>query len=60
MDMASVSEKDLRLGILRRQKTGFSVPIQKWLVEKNLDNFKGCGLRMWAKTVFKKFGDYYE
>jgi asparagine synthase (glutamine-hydrolysing) len=53
--MASCLKQPLPEAILRRRKTGFSVPMRQWLNSEA--NNKSRGLRGWAQTVYKQFVD---
>jgi asparagine synthase (glutamine-hydrolysing) len=56
----SLSSK-LPAPILRRPKTGFSIPVREWLLEESLKekvesrNAGDRGLRGWAKEVYSRF-----
>lgn len=50
LDMASTPRKMLGSDILKRPKTGFSVPVTEWLME-DACAWKSRGLRGWAKMV---------
>jgi len=57
------SKKDLALApinplpdtVINRPKTGFSIPIQRW-IERVGASKKARGLRVWAKKIYEKFG----
>jgi asparagine synthase (glutamine-hydrolysing) len=55
-DMAKTLRKPLPAEILNRSKTGFSVPVRKWMLEGNPVGAAERGLRGWAKAV----KSYYE
>lgn len=53
-DMATTPAKPLPPAVFRRTKTGFSVPIQEWVLHE--DGVCGeRGLRGWAKRVYRCF-----
>jgi asparagine synthase (glutamine-hydrolysing) len=54
-DMASAPVRPLPDKVLSRPKTGFSVPVRKWLLEDGRRTFAGRGLRGWAHKVFTRF-----
>jgi asparagine synthase (glutamine-hydrolysing) len=50
-DMALVPNKKLPEKLLKRSKTGFSVPVREWLLNGESSQIKGRGLRQWAVRV---------
>ncbi|MDM8541607.1 asparagine synthase (glutamine-hydrolyzing) [Desulfococcaceae bacterium HSG9] len=54
-DMAQTPSKPLPDEIFRRSKTGFTVPIRKWLSDMSGVSCHERGLRGWAKMVYKTF-----
>lgn len=52
--IANIVAKRLPEGMLKRHKTGFSMPIKNWIESKNLH--KDRGLRGWAKLLSSRFG----
>lgn len=50
LDMAGAPARRLPDSILRRRKTGFSVPLRDWLLERNPAS-REHGLRGWARQV---------
>jgi ADP-heptose:LPS heptosyltransferase len=53
-DMASTPRLKLPTEVLFRKKTGFTVPVRDWLMDKT-DLFRERGLRGWAKTVYAEY-----
>lgn len=53
-DLASTPAVPIPAEILARRKTGFSVPIRKWLDNKIVST-KNRGLRGWAKMVYANY-----
>ena len=51
-DMARVPIKPLPDEVLNRPKTGFSVPVQEWLLGDDSSTGVGRGLRGWAHRVY--------
>jgi asparagine synthase (glutamine-hydrolysing) len=54
-NMAQTPSKPLPAEIFQRSKTGFTVPIRKWLAEMSGVSCNERGLRGWAKIVYKTF-----
>jgi len=54
-NMAQTPSKPLPAEIFQRSKTGFTVPIRKWLLEMSGVLCNERGLRGWAKIVYKTF-----
>jgi len=55
-DLATCPRKPLPPTVTRRPKTGFQIPVQKWLAEGAPGpNTLGHSLRHWSHTVYKKF-----
>ena len=56
-DMALTPAVALPDVILNRQKTGFSIPVQEWLldVDKSGRSFSARSLRAWAKRIMKDY-----
>jgi len=54
-NMAQTPSKSLPSEIFQRSKTGFTVPIRKWLLEMSGVSCNERGLRGWAKIVYKTF-----
>jgi len=53
LDMAKTPARPLPDEILRRQKTGFSVPVRQWMSDNEAINITGeRGLRGWAKYIY--------
>jgi asparagine synthase (glutamine-hydrolysing) len=50
-DMARVREKTLPGEILKRRKTGFSIPVSEWLLKEGLSSKGTRGLRGWAQGI---------
>lgn len=56
-DMASCPAVQLPIAILGRPKTGFSIPIQEWLLYgDDHSQYKSRGLRGWATLLYDKTG----
>ncbi len=56
-DMALTPKRRLPESILQRKKSGFTVPIQQWLLKRSTFSHTGSssrGLRGWAKVVYNK------
>ncbi|MDC0225491.1 asparagine synthase (glutamine-hydrolyzing) [Gammaproteobacteria bacterium] len=57
IDMANSSNINLPESLLTRPKTGFSIPVHKWLMGKNQDD-ESQGkqdLKNWSKIIYKSF-----
>ena len=54
-DLALAPERELPAAILNRPKTGFTVPVRKWLVEEDRDFNHYRGLRGWTRLVYNSF-----
>ncbi len=52
-DMALAPSKAIPAEILHRKKTGFSIPVQEWLVQEKNGNQQKWSLRSWARTVYQ-------
>lgn len=51
-DMASTPSSPLPLAVIKRRKTGFSVPVREWLMEVKSEEFSiQRGLRGWANFI---------
>jgi len=50
-DMADTPEKPLPHAVINKPKTGFSVPVREWLMDRGLGEKAGRGLRQWAVRV---------
>ena len=58
MDLANTPRQQLPSWILKREKTGFAVPIHEWI--KGDKQFKnGRGLKGWARHIYARFRDEY-
>jgi len=55
-DMACTPNKPLPQSVMNKPKTGFSVPVREWLLEKSLTGETGRGLRNWSRNVGNHFG----
>jgi len=58
--MASTPAKALPERVLRRRKTGFSIPVRQWLFERSgyrEESTTDRSLRAWCKEVYKQFGE---
>jgi len=56
-DMADTPEKSLPEDLLNRPKSGFTVPVRKWLLSNRPEYESACGLRGWAQYVYRQFSD---
>ena len=54
-NMAQTPSKPLPAEMFQRAKTGFTVPIRKWLLEMSGVSCNERGLRGWAKKVYEIF-----
>jgi asparagine synthase (glutamine-hydrolysing) len=54
-ELARLPQKPLPTAVLSRQKTGFSVPVQEWLLAAR--GLCKRGLRQWARLVYKSAGN---
>lgn len=54
LDMASTPHKALPQEVLHRKKTGFNIPVRKWLQQKAGNQNRGRGIRGWAQTVYRE------
>jgi len=52
-DMAATPNKALPQAVINKPKTGFSVPVREWLMDKDLGEKAGRGLRQWAVRVYE-------
>jgi len=50
-DMALTPNRKLPDKVLKRSKTGFSVPVREWLLDGERLNANDRGLRQWAVRV---------
>jgi asparagine synthase (glutamine-hydrolysing) len=57
LSMAVVPKTSLPQELLNRQKTGFSVPVQEWLLHEGQQQKGERGLRGWARAVHAHFVD---
>ncbi len=53
-DMASSPSRKLPDSVLRRPKTGFSVPVREWVLSGS-DSVDGRGLKDWARYLYAYF-----
>ena len=51
-DLALAPERELPAAILNRAKTGFTMPVRKWLVEEDSRFDRHRGLRGWAQLIY--------
>jgi asparagine synthase (glutamine-hydrolysing) len=54
--MAQSLNKQLPGKVLQRRKTGFSVPVRDWLIQKQTSGAAERGLRGWARRVYNVNG----
>lgn len=54
MDMAATPFKPLPSELMSRRKTGFSVPIQEWLVQESAGAPSEPTTRRWARLIYKR------
>ena len=52
-DMAATPATPLSEAVLNRAKTGFKVPLRKWLAEKSGQAMGERGIRSWARVVYR-------
>ena len=52
--VANVLRRPLPERVVRRQKSGFVVPVREWLQEE-ADHAPQRGLRQWAKYIYRRF-----
>ena len=43
--------------VLGRRKTGFTVPVRRWMLDKEGQQYEGRGLRGWARYVYRRSQD---
>jgi len=43
--------------VLSRKKTGFTVPVRRWMLEEDGEKYNGRGLRGWARYVYRRSQD---
>jgi len=43
--------------VLSRKKTGFTVPVRRWMLEEEGEKHNGRGLRGWARYVYRRSQD---
>lgn len=55
-DMVDTLKKPLPATIRSRKKTGFRVPVQKWMMEQD-NRYHGYGWRGWAQFCLDQFND---
>jgi ADP-heptose:LPS heptosyltransferase len=53
--MARAPLKPLPEQVLRREKTGFTVPVRKWLTPNEQIFERNRGLREWAGTIYREY-----
>jgi asparagine synthase (glutamine-hydrolysing) len=56
-EMASTPVNPLPQEVIKRGKTGFSIPTRQWILEDNKE-LRERGLRGWAKFVYNRFNKY--
>lgn len=54
--IASTIMPDLSAGLLRKPKTGFSIPVRDWLLSSKLEQSER-GLRGWARYIHKRLSE---
>ena len=52
--LAGVSRRPLPPALLARPKTGFSIPVREWLLHDANGDYRGRGLRAWARYVYDR------
>jgi asparagine synthase (glutamine-hydrolysing) len=57
LDMARSPKKPLPEDVVRRRKTGFTVPVRNWLLQAENGSNAERGLRGWARTVYALRGN---
>ena len=53
--MARAPLKPLPKQVMRRRKTGFTVPVRKWLTPNNQIFDRNRRLREWARTIYREY-----
>ena len=56
LELASVPTMPFPQGILERRKTGFSVPLRRWLMEPSDNMPRDRSLRRWARFLLPREG----
>lgn len=51
--MASTPLRPVPAEILQRPKTGFGIPVERWLASLRANSYSGRGLRGWAQFVYE-------
>jgi asparagine synthase (glutamine-hydrolysing) len=54
MTLASTPARPLPPAVLSRAKTGFSIPVRAWLLHEENGDYRGRGLRGWARFVYDR------
>jgi asparagine synthase (glutamine-hydrolysing) len=51
---ARTPKKPIPTQVLNRKKTGFSIPVQEWLLQETIAGPRERGIRAWAKMVYRE------
>ena len=57
LDMALACKSMLPQSILKKPKTGFSIPIQKWIMKESVKSNQGSrsDLKLWSKLIYESY-----
>ena len=58
--LAEAPQTHLPLNIIERRKTGFEIPVNRWLAEASLINKSRPNSRAWARKLVSLYGDKYQ
>ncbi len=56
IDLARILHLHLPDAIIRRRKTGFSIPIREWIFERVRPSSPASGLKVWAQNIYQAWG----
>jgi len=57
--LAEAPKNPLPRNIIERRKTGFEIPVNRWLEEASIINRSQLGSRAWARKLASLYGDKY-
>ena len=57
LDLAAAPSRPLPDAILRREKTGFSIPVQQWIADAWPSAIRGRGLRAYGRRLALTWGE---
>jgi asparagine synthase (glutamine-hydrolysing) len=60
LDLAAAPAKQLPDAILRREKTGFSIPVQQWLADASPSAIRDRGLRAYGRRIALTWSEIIE